>query len=69
IFIPFGTKLKRKAHMRMMQKEVVKLGVIGIQEGLNPHFLREKLEVFVEEKLRGSGVAGDSGGDAGLGKA
>lgn len=52
IFIPFGTKLKRKAGMRVMAKEVVKLGVIGIQEGLNPHFLREKLEVYVEEHLR-----------------
>ncbi len=52
LFIPFGTKLKRKAHMRAQAKEVVKLGVIGIQEGLNPHFLREKLEVYVEEHLR-----------------
>ena len=52
ILIPFGTKIKRKAHQRMMGKEVVKLGVIGIQEGLNPHFLQEKLEVFVEERLR-----------------
>ena len=57
LFIPFGTKLKRKAHMRAQVKEVVKLGVIGIQEGLNPHFLREKLEVFVEEHLRGHGGA------------
>lgn len=54
ILIPWGTKLKRKAHQRMMAKEVVKLGVIGIQEGLNPHFLQEKLEVFVEEHLRKS---------------
>ena len=52
ILIPWGTKLKRKAQQRMMTKEVVKLGVIGIQEGLNPHFLQEKLEVFVEEHLR-----------------
>jgi flagellar motor component MotA len=36
----------------MMAKEVIKLGVTGIQEGLNPHFLQEKLEVFVEEHLR-----------------
>jgi chemotaxis protein MotA len=50
--IPIGTKLKRKAQQRMIAKEVVKLGVIGIQEGLNPHFLQEKLEVFVEEHLR-----------------
>lgn len=52
ILIPWGTKLKRKASQRMIAKEVVKLGVIGIQEGLNPHFLQEKLEVFVEEHLR-----------------
>jgi flagellar motor component MotA len=39
----------------MIAKEVVKLGVIGIQEGLNPHFLQEKLEVFVEEHHRRSG--------------
>ena len=50
--IPWGTKLKRKAAQRMLSKEVVKLGVIGIQEGLNPHFLHEKLEVYVEEHLR-----------------
>jgi chemotaxis protein MotA len=53
ILIPWGTKLKRKAAQRMIAKEVVKLGVVGIQEGLNPHFLQEKLEVFVEEHLRG----------------
>lgn len=52
ILIPWGTKLKRKAAQRMIAKEVVKLGVVGIQEGLNPHFLQEKLEVFVEEHLR-----------------
>ena len=57
IFIPWGTKLKRKAGMRMMNKEVVKLGVCGIQEGLNPHFLKEKLEVFVEEHLKGHDAA------------
>ena len=64
IFIPFGTKLKRKAHMRAASKEVVKLGVIGIQEGLNPHFLREKLEVYVEEHLRGHGAPADGGDKA-----
>jgi chemotaxis protein MotA len=52
LLIPAGTKLKRKANQRMIGKEVVKLGVVGIQEGLNPHFLQEKLEVFVEEHLR-----------------
>lgn len=52
LFIPWGTKLKRKAAQRAIAKEVVKVGVVGIQEGLNPHFLQEKLEVFLEESLR-----------------
>ena len=65
ILIPWGTKLKRKAAQRAMLKEVVKLGVIGIQEGLNPHFLAEKLEVFVEEHLkRGEGGGKPAGGEA-----
>src|SRR4029078_5610196 len=52
LLVPWGTTLKRKGSQEMMSKEVVRLGVIGIQEGLNPHFLQEKLEVFVEEHLR-----------------
>ena len=62
ILIPWGTKIKRKAAQRMLAKEVVKLGVVGIQEGLNPHFLQEKLEVFVEESLRGN-LAPEAAGD------
>jgi len=52
VLIPWGTKLKRKALQKALLKEVVKLGVIGIQEGLNPHFLREKLEIYLEEHQR-----------------
>jgi chemotaxis protein MotA len=52
VLIPWGMKLKRKAAQRMLAKEVVKLGVVGIQEGLNPHFLQEKLEVYIEEAHR-----------------
>ncbi len=52
LYIPFGTKLRRKAQLRAVAKEVVKIGVVGIQEGLNPAFLREKMEVYLEEKLR-----------------
>jgi chemotaxis protein MotA len=53
VFLPWGQKLKRKNAQRLLAMEVVKLGVIGIQEGINPHFIKEKLEVFVQEKLRG----------------
>ena len=62
VLIPWGTKLKRKAQQRATVKEVVKLGVVGIQEGLNPHFLAEKLEVYVEEHLRREDSKGGEGG-------
>lgn len=52
ILLPWGTKLKRRAAKRMVSKEVVKLGVISIQEGLNPHFLQAKLEIYVSEASR-----------------
>lgn len=51
-FMPMGTKVKRKAAILQMRNELIKVGIQGIQEGLNPHFLREKLEVFLEHKYR-----------------
>lgn len=55
IFIPIGTKIKRKANMKALRAEVIKLGIAGIQEGLNPHFLKEKLEVFLDHNMRSTG--------------
>lgn len=52
MFIPLGTKIKRKAALRSMRSTVIAVGISGIQEGLNPHFLREKLEVYLEHHLR-----------------
>jgi chemotaxis protein MotA len=51
-FMPMGTKVKRKAGIMQMRNELIKVGVQGIQEGLNPHFLKEKLEVFLDHKYR-----------------
>lgn len=56
-FMPMGTKVKRKASMMQMRNELIKVGVQGIQEGLNPHFLKEKLEVFLDHKYRSHGDA------------
>ncbi len=47
LLLPCATKLKRTASDRKLPKEMVKLGVLGIQEGLNPSLIQEKLEVFV----------------------
>lgn len=55
IFMPMGAKVKRKAVLLSMKANVVRTGIQGIQEGLNPHFLKEKLEVFLEHSLRSKG--------------
>ena len=49
VFLPWGSKLRRRAHLEATVKELVKIGVLGIQEGLNPHFLHQKLQVFLRE--------------------
>lgn len=55
VFMPLGTKIKRKAALLGMRADLIKVGVQGIQEGLNPHFLKEKLEVYLDPKLRTQG--------------
>lgn len=49
VFIPWGLKLKCKSTQALLKMELVKLGVQGIQEGLNPGFLKEKLVVFSQK--------------------
>lgn len=60
ILLPWSMKLKRKASERMLAREIVKMGVIGIQEGLNPNFLQEKLEVYAHQNARKKGVSAGS---------
>jgi len=50
LLLPWGAKLKRRAQQKAESRELVLQGVLGIQEGLNPQFLKEKLEVFLGEK-------------------
>lgn len=52
ILIPFGTKIKRKALMKAQAKEIVVLGISGIQEGANPMFLKERLSIYLEETAK-----------------
>jgi chemotaxis protein MotA len=46
VLIPWGSKLKRRAQLQAQAREMVMVGILGIQEGLNPSFLREKLLVY-----------------------
>ena len=48
-FIPMGKKLKRKAVLDSLSREMVIIGVEGILGGLNPKVIKEKLNCFVSE--------------------
>jgi chemotaxis protein MotA len=45
-YLPVATKLKRKLTLASERKGVITEGVLGIQEGLNPRVLEEKLRAL-----------------------
>lgn len=49
LFLPGANKVRRQAAYRSVERELVKMGVLGIQDGMNPHFLQEKLKVFLAQ--------------------
>lgn len=49
-FLPMGKKIKRKAVLDNLAREMVIIGVEGILSGLNPKVIQEKLSVFVGGK-------------------
>lgn len=49
VFIPWGMKLKGKGAQGLVKMQLVKMGILGILEGLNPGFLKEKLTVLAEK--------------------
>ncbi|MFK7823887.1 MAG: flagellar motor protein [Oligoflexales bacterium] len=49
-FIPIGKKIKRKAQLDYLAREMVVIGVEGILSGLNPKVIEEKLGIFVSQK-------------------
>ena len=51
IFLPWANKLKRNIEHKTIAMEMVRIGVLGIMEGLNPHFLKEKLVVMASQSF------------------
>ena len=50
IFLPIAKKLLNRLSYELSVREMLVEGVMGIQAGLNPHYLRERLKVFLEEE-------------------
>lgn len=49
VFLPLANKIKRKLGVEKERKTLIAEGVLGIQEGLNPRVLEEKLKSFMGE--------------------
>ncbi len=47
VFIPLGNKIKKDAKKEMLEMQIVFLGVTGIQEGLNPRIIQDRLTNLV----------------------
>jgi chemotaxis protein MotA len=52
IFLPAANKLKAKHRKRMIMKEMMLEGTLGILEGQNPRLIEGKLTSFLDEELQ-----------------
>jgi chemotaxis protein MotA len=48
ILLPLAKKLNNRLNSELWLREMILEGVIGIQSGVNPHYLEEKLRAFTE---------------------
>ena len=50
LFLPVARKLTNLLNNELSLRSMIIEGVVGIQSGINPHYLEEKLKAFVEGK-------------------
>ncbi|GEN35907.1 motility protein A [Aneurinibacillus danicus] len=58
-FFPFAEKLKAKSRDEVLYLTIALEGIIGVQQGMNPVALREKLLVFLSEADRNIEAGGE----------
>lgn len=64
IFNPIATNLSARDEEEIICREIILEGIMAIQSGENPKFLRERLLTFMKQKQRSSsGGKGQDGGD------
>ena len=65
IFGPIATQLRRRDEEETLCKLIIVEGIMSIQSGANPKFLREKLLTFMGQKQRSEegGKKGKQGGE------
>lgn len=68
IFSPIAKKLRIRNDEELLYKEIMIEGILSIQSGDNPKFLREKLLTYLGQKQRMKLGDSEGGGDGGEGK-
>ena len=53
LFLPLGSKIKRKVRVQLETKTMILEGAIGIMSGLNPYIIEQKLRSYVHEPKNG----------------
>ncbi|GAB6183537.1 flagellar motor protein [Thermodesulfovibrio hydrogeniphilus] len=52
IFIPMAKRIINKLEDEVLLMELMVEGILGIESGMNPYFLRAKLEAFIRERQK-----------------
>lgn len=52
VFIPMSKRILNKLEDEILHMELMVEGILGIESGMNPYFLRAKLEAFVRERQK-----------------
>jgi chemotaxis protein MotA len=61
LFLPLGGRIKLRLREEITLKELSLVGVLAIQEGMNPKLVRERLTEFVPHaKTAGHAAGGDA---------
>ena len=61
IFSPIASNLRARDEEEVLCKLIIVEGIMSIQSGANPKFLREKLMTFLSQKQRGDEGGGKKG--------
>jgi len=65
LWLPLGSKLKRKSHEEVFFRQIALEGILAVQSGENPRVVRQKLEGMVaRDKKKKSGAADDDSSSA-----
>lgn len=68
LWLPLGSKLKRKSEEELLMREVMIAGIIAIQAGDNPQIVEEKLKSYLSPETRKQIARGGKKGDEAKGK-